>query len=101
MNELILKAFFFFSKGIPLIVNGRTLVVKGAVLVMLADTQAAYFVGGFKFGVGFSLRRCRDCMATINYSSAIIYSNITQVAIYYSFLSVSRRQICSPNSSNI
>ena len=34
--------------------------VKGAVLVMLADTQAAHAIGGFKVGVGFALRRCRD-----------------------------------------
>ena len=46
--------------------------VKGAVLVMLADTQAAHFVGGFKVGVGFSLRRCRDCMATKETLSAVV-----------------------------
>lgn len=38
--------------------------VKGAVVVMLADTQAAHAIGGFKVGVGFALRRCRDCLAT-------------------------------------
>ena len=38
--------------------------VKGAVLAMLADTQAAHSIGGFKIGVGFSLRRCRNCLAT-------------------------------------
>ena len=31
---------------------------------MLADTQAAHYIGGFKVGVGFSLRPCRDCLAT-------------------------------------
>lgn len=31
---------------------------------MLADTQAAHSIGGFKIGVGFSLRKCRTCLAT-------------------------------------
>ena len=31
---------------------------------MLADTQAAHILGGFKVGVGFSLRWCRNCLAT-------------------------------------
>ena len=40
------------------------MVVHGAVLVMLADTLAAHSIGGFKSGVGFALRKCRDCLAT-------------------------------------
>lgn len=39
-------------------------VVKGAVLFALADTLAAHSMGGFKIGVGFSLRKCRMCLAT-------------------------------------
>ena len=31
---------------------------------MLADTLAAHHIGGFKVGVGFALRPCRDCLAT-------------------------------------
>ena len=31
---------------------------------MLADTFAAYDIGGFKVGVGFSYRKCRNCMAS-------------------------------------
>lgn len=31
---------------------------------MLADTQAAHYLGGFKIGVGFSFRPCRNCLAT-------------------------------------
>ena len=38
--------------------------IQGTVLVMLADTLAAHSVGGFKAGVGFALRKCRDCLAT-------------------------------------
>ena len=44
--------------------NGREFIVKGAVLAMLADTQASHAIGGFKVGVGFSLRKCRNCLAT-------------------------------------
>ena len=50
--------------------NGKKFLVKGAVLAMLADTLAAHSIGGFKVGVGFSLRRCRDCMATKESMSA-------------------------------
>ena len=35
-----------------------------AVLAVLADSLAAYQLGGFKVDVGFSLQVCRDCMAT-------------------------------------
>ncbi len=38
--------------------------MEGAVYLMLADTLAAHSIGGFKVGVGFALRKCRDCMAT-------------------------------------
>ena len=31
---------------------------------MLADTLAAHSIGGFKSGVGFALRKCRNCLAT-------------------------------------
>lgn len=42
----------------------KQILVKGAVLAMLADTQAAHYLGGFKIGVGFSFRPCRNCLAT-------------------------------------
>lgn len=45
-------------------INDKEILVKGAVLAMLADTQAAHSIGGFKIGVGFSLRKCRNCLAT-------------------------------------
>jgi len=47
-----------------LVIDGKEVLVKGAVLAMLADTQAAHSIGGFKVGVGFSLRKCRNCLAT-------------------------------------
>lgn len=53
-----------YFQGLTLNLNGHDVMVKGAVVVMLADTQAAHAIGGFKVGVGFALRRCRDCLAT-------------------------------------
>lgn len=44
--------------------RGSTIVLKGTVLLTLADTVAAHQLGGFKVGVGFALRKCRECMAT-------------------------------------
>lgn len=38
--------------------------VRGGVLCALADTLAAHSLGGFKVGVGLSLRVCRMCLAT-------------------------------------
>lgn len=54
-------------KGCVMKINGRDILVKGTVLAVLADTQAAHSIGGFKVGVGFSLRRCRNCLATKEY----------------------------------
>ena len=51
-------------QGCLLTINSKEVLVKGAVLAMLADTQAAHSIGGFKIGVGFSLRKCRNCLAT-------------------------------------
>ena len=45
-------------------IQGQTRVVKGGLLYCLADTLAAHHIGGFKVGVGFSLRKCRMSLAT-------------------------------------
>lgn len=56
-------------------INDKDLLVKGAVLAVLADTQAAHALGGFKVGVGFSLRRCRNCLATKeSYTNQVLYT---------------------------
>ena len=55
---------FFLQHGIEIEVDGHVRSVKGTVLALLADTLAAHQLGGFKIGVGFSLRKCRTCMAT-------------------------------------
>lgn len=45
-------------------IRGTEEVVSGSVLFVLADTLAAHELGGFKVGVGFALRKCRQCLAT-------------------------------------
>lgn len=47
-----------------MMLQGETKIVRGGVLFALADTLAAHSIGGFKVGVGFSLRKCRNCLAT-------------------------------------
>ena len=54
------------QEGISVVKEGREYSFHGTVLVALADTLAAHQLGGFKVGVGFSLRKCRDCMATMD-----------------------------------
>lgn len=54
--------------------NGKCVLVKGAVLVMLADTLAAHSIGGFKVGKGFSLRQCRNCLATKEMLSTKVFA---------------------------
>ena len=51
-------------QGVTMKVKGENKLVKGGVLFVLADTLAAHSLGGFKVGVGFSLRKCRMCLAT-------------------------------------
>lgn len=81
-------------------INGKEVLVKGAVLALLADTQAAHAIGGFKVGVGFSLRQCRNCLATkdtmstqvINWYTVIVVWPILHVAYWYL---VSGKSVCS------
>lgn len=47
-------------------VNGEEIQVHGTLLLTLADTVAAHQLGGFKVGVGFALRKCRNCMAVLD-----------------------------------
>ena len=42
-------------------IRGEKQVVKAGVLFALA----AHSIGGFKVGVGFALRKCRMCLATL------------------------------------
>ena len=44
--------------------QGKDTHIKGAVLFALVDTLAAHSLGGFTVRVGFSMRKCRMCLAT-------------------------------------
>ena len=62
--------------------------VKGAVLAMLADTQAAHSIGGFKVGVGFSLRQCRNCLATKDTMNVQVKLNkVNIIRLYFNIYS--------------
>ena len=41
-------------------------IVRGGVLVWLNDTLAAHSIGGFKVGVGFSLRKAASALQQRN-----------------------------------
>ena len=43
--------------------GGQRITVFGGVICAIGDVPASNFIGGFK-GVGFSLRKCRKCLAT-------------------------------------
>lgn len=46
------------DKGYCLQLRGEQIVLHGAVVALCGDTPASCYVGGFKEGVGFSLRKC-------------------------------------------
>ena len=50
--------------GISMRANGRDHVIVGSLLLVVADTPAAHWLGGFKEGVGFSFKSCRACNAS-------------------------------------
>lgn len=54
----------FVQEGFSIQINGNNVHFYGTVLLLLADTLAAHQIGGFKVGVSFALRKCRDCLAT-------------------------------------
>ena len=45
----------------------------GAVLCVTGDVPASNFLGGFKEGVGFALRKCHMCLATQSDMSTKVY----------------------------
>ncbi len=56
-----------------MVIDGKEKTVRAGVLYLLADTVAAHSVGGFKVGVGFALRKCRECLATREQASVKVY----------------------------
>lgn len=50
--------------GCVFAINGTEHRYRGALLAMPGDTLASNFISGFKEGVGFAYRKCRECLAT-------------------------------------
>ncbi len=69
-------------------IRGEKKVVSGGVLFALADTLAAHSMGGFKIGVGFSLRKCRMCLATGDQMSKKV--NLTTLVCTYVYVALHR-----------
>lgn len=65
---------------------GMKRVVRGAVLFALAVTLAAHSIGGFKVGVGFSLRKCRMCLATKEQMSSMVRYVYTCMYVYMYYI---------------
>ena len=64
-------------------IRGEKQVVRAGVLFALADTLAAHSIGGFKVGVGFSLRKCRMCLATqVQLSTKVCYLHSVFLKLY-------------------
>ena len=61
---------------------------------MLADTQAAHSIGGFKVGVGFAFRKCRDCLATKEMMSTMV------IFFYYATTLIIAGNFCQDNLFN-
>ena len=59
---------------------------------MLGDVPASNYIGGFKEGVSFALRKCRACLATqddINTKVHVLwFRNILDNKYYFSFMLV-------------
>ena len=48
-------------------------------MVILADTLTAHQIGGFKVGVSFALRKCRDCLASDTDMSDKVFNSIVKL----------------------
>ncbi len=55
---------FFFQPGLSVTFQGSEYTFEGVLVAFLGDTPAANKGGGFKEGVSFALRKCRQCLAT-------------------------------------
>ena len=54
------------TQGIRFLVNGNIRIIEGALVMVVADTPAAAWLGGFKEGVSFAQKPCRTCNISAN-----------------------------------
>lgn len=52
------------DEGYRLELESEILTLHGALVCVCGDIPASNFLGGFKEGVGFALRKCRQCLCT-------------------------------------
>ena len=52
------------DEGYRLELDSGVVVLHGAVVCLCGDIPASNFLGGFKEGVGFVLRKCRQCLCS-------------------------------------
>jgi len=64
LNDFLQTVKQMSNGGINMEVNGRDHLIVGSLLLVVADTPAAHWLGGFKEGVGFSFKSCRACNAS-------------------------------------
>ena len=61
----------------------QSLGLHGAVVCICGDIPASNYIGGFKEGVSFALRKCRRCLATGDDMRAkVYYLKHTYIRIY-------------------
>jgi hypothetical protein len=69
------------STGVRLLLHGEYHNIQGALVSVFGDTLAAHWLGGFKEGVAFAQKMCRNCecrgreMRTVFLSSSCILRN--------------------------
>ena len=51
------------SNGIPFIINGQTVYLRGSLILGCGDNPAANLLSGYK-NLTSAFRKCRSCMAT-------------------------------------
>ena len=64
------------AHGINIQLRNESLKLHGAVVCVCGDIPASNYIGGFKEGVGFSLRKCRRCLATAEDMQAQVRSYV-------------------------
>ncbi|XP_045210242.2 uncharacterized protein LOC123561730 [Mercenaria mercenaria] len=62
--ESIRQDLIKLEQGITITVSGVNHFIKGSCLCFIGDNSAAHEFGGFKIGVGFSFKKCRECECT-------------------------------------
>lgn len=79
---MVYSTLYDLQTGVNIDINGKVHHLLGTVLAVLADTVAAHQLGGFKIGVGFSLRKCRHCMATSDDMQTKVYNHKILTTLY-------------------